>query len=63
MATATVSRRKPWRTLLAASGCLAGVVTAWIFFYLIGQGLLRVPSSFHEGTLWTKPFLDTEDEK
>ena len=34
------------RRLLAAG---LGLVAAWFFFYLVGQGLLAIPSSFHEG--------------
>lgn len=29
-----------------------GLLTAWLFFYWIGEGLLLLPSSFHEGTFW-----------
>jgi len=29
-----------------------GVVTCWLIFYILGQTLLRIPSRFHEGTLW-----------
>lgn len=32
---------------------LGGFVVIWILFYSCGQLLLRMPSSFHEGTLWT----------
>src|SRR5947207_406205 len=32
----------------------AGIVTAWIFFDLLGHILLRIPASFHEGTIWEK---------
>jgi hypothetical protein len=32
----------------------AGVVTAWIFFDLFGHLLLKIPASFHEGTIWEK---------
>lgn len=28
------------------------LLLAWFFFFLIGAGLLKLPSSFHEGTLW-----------
>ena len=38
--------------------CLFGVATLWFFFYLIGDGLLRLPTSFHEGTLWGVHWLD-----
>jgi hypothetical protein len=33
---------------------LAGVITLWLFFYFLGQILLSIPSSFHEGTVWAK---------
>ena len=34
----------------------AGSLTAlWLLFYLLGRGLLALPSSFHEGTLWHVP--------
>jgi hypothetical protein len=29
-----------------------GIFAAWFFFYLIGESLLRIPHSFHEGTVW-----------
>jgi len=32
--------------------CLLGLVLAWFFFYLVGESLLALPNSFHEGTLW-----------
>ena len=38
--------------------CLLGVVTVWLFFYLLGEGLLRLPTAFHEGTLWAVDWLD-----
>lgn len=28
------------------------VLIAWFFFFLIGSGLLKLPTAFHEGTLW-----------
>jgi hypothetical protein len=31
---------------------LAGGMLLWIVFYYLGQLLLALPSSFHEGTLW-----------
>jgi hypothetical protein len=29
-----------------------GVLALWILFYVMGQGLLALPSSFHEGSVW-----------
>lgn len=34
-----------------------GFVALWLFFYIIGQGLLTLPASFHEGAIWqVSPF-------
>ncbi|HEV2392245.1 MAG TPA: rhomboid family protein [Verrucomicrobiae bacterium] len=38
--------------------CLLGLLLAWFFFYLVGESLLAVPDSFHEGTLWQSQWLD-----
>lgn len=40
--------------------CLLGIVLAWFCFYLIGESLLALPASFHEGTLWRAGWLDQE---
>lgn len=37
-----------------------GLFAAWFFFYLVGEGLLSVPTSFHEGTLWRSLAGDSE---
>jgi hypothetical protein len=29
-----------------------GFLILWIFFYYLGQALVSLPSSFHEGTVW-----------
>jgi len=31
-----------------------------LFFYLLGQCLLAMPSSFHDGTVWKPDFLGGE---
>ena len=38
------------RVLLAG----AGIITAWLFFDLLGHILVKIPASFHEGTVWEK---------
>jgi hypothetical protein len=40
--------------------CLLGLVVAWFFFYLIGETLLSLPTSFHEGKLWKANWWDKE---
>lgn len=39
----------------AVLSCTALLFT-WLSFYLLGRGLLMVPSSFHEGTVWQEVF-------
>ncbi len=29
-----------------------GLVIVWFFVYLLGAGLLSIPSSYHEGSVW-----------
>lgn len=43
--------------------CVAGIFLAWFFFYLVGQTLLSMPSSFHEGTLWQTHWFDQRPNK
>lgn len=38
--------------ILRTCQVLAGIMILWLVIFLIGQALLRLPSSFHEGTLW-----------
>ncbi len=61
---ATCLRREAGKTLLRRRGvvavfkaaqCGVGLLVAWLFFYSIGRGLLSVPDSFHETTLWKSP--------
>ena len=33
-----------------------GVFTLWLFFYIMGRGLLLLPSAFHENTMWRDGF-------
>jgi hypothetical protein len=45
--------------LLARLGQLfCGLFLAWLFFYGIGQALLALPSSFHNGTVLTHGLLN-----
>jgi hypothetical protein len=49
---ATQSTRRRFGAGLAVARSLFGLLLAWVFFYLIGQGLLSIPSSLHEGVFW-----------
>ena len=37
---------------------LAGIVFAWMVFYLAGNFLATLPSEFHDGSLWEKTLLE-----
>ena len=32
---------------------ILGVLILWMFFYCVGRVLISLPSSFHEGIVWT----------
>jgi hypothetical protein len=49
------TKRRSLANVKRAVQCVAGVLVAWFFFFLIGEILVGVPDSFHEGTLWTAP--------
>ena len=50
------TRKNPVLVLRQTTLFLAGMIVAWLFFYWIGQGLLSIPTSFHDGTVWQTGF-------
>jgi len=52
--------RRTFARLLHAFQCLVGIMLVWFVFYMIGEGLLKLPTSFHEGTLWEANWWDEE---
>lgn len=40
------------RYITRLAQCLLGFLIAWLFFYYLGEILLSIPASFHEGTIW-----------
>lgn len=51
-------KRRGFARIFRAGQLLLGLVAAWLFFYLIGNALLSIPASFHEGQLWHQSWLD-----
>ena len=49
------ARRSPLRPLLRGIAALFGILVAWWFFDLMGRGLMLLPASVHEGTIWEEP--------
>jgi hypothetical protein len=59
-ADARPGRRGRFGGLMRLGQCLAGLVLAWLFFYIMGECLLTLPSSFHEGTVWRIHWLESK---
>jgi len=60
LTTVPLLKRPVFAVAVRTVQCLIGILVAWFFFYLIGTGLLFLPTSFHEGTLWQVNWLDKE---
>jgi hypothetical protein len=52
LARSSLARRFALGQLFKLAQCVLGLLIVWYFFFLIGSGLLKLPDSFHEGTLW-----------
>jgi len=52
LASTPLFKRAGFAGAIRTAQCVLGLLVAWFFFYLVGELLLRLPSSFHEGTLW-----------
>ncbi|MFC1498482.1 rhomboid family protein [Verrucomicrobiota bacterium] len=46
------TKKRSFRVLGLIVRCAAGIMVLWLAFYYMGQILLTLPDSFHEGTLW-----------
>lgn len=60
LARVPLLKRRGWSGALRFGQCLLGLLAGWFFFYLIGELLLAMPNSFHEGTLWQATWLDNK---
>ncbi len=46
------TRKKGFRFIRGTVSFFTGLIIVWFFFYMVGSTLLKLPASFHEGTLW-----------
>lgn len=53
-----LARRPAFLRLFRFVQCATAVFIVWFFFFLIGALLLKIPASFHEGTLWQVNWTD-----
>jgi hypothetical protein len=55
-----LEQRPAFGRIVRVIQCALGILIAWFFFFLIGESLLKLPDSFHEGTLWQLHWIDKE---
>jgi len=58
LAVVPLKGRRGFLGLVRIAQLCTGVFLAWLFFYWAGQMLLRLPSSFHDGTAWKGTWLE-----
>ena len=58
LARVPLLQRPAFAGLIRAGQCLIGFVVVWFFFHLTAELLLKLPTSFHEGTLWDVNWMD-----
>ncbi len=54
------TRRSGFIAVVRAGQLLVGLATVWLFFYLLGEVLVSLPDSFHEGSVWKASWLNEE---
>jgi len=60
LATTESSKRRAFPTVLRSIQVVVGILVAWFFFFMIGEGLVRIPASFHDTNLWQAPWIQPE---
>ena len=55
-----LTQRRGFIAALRLAQFSIGLFTVWIFFYFVGQALLFIDTSFHEGTVWQSNWRDSE---
>jgi len=52
LAQVPARRRRAFAGIARGCECLLGLMVVWFFFYLVGEALLALPTTFHESTIW-----------
>ena len=60
LARTPLAKRPAFVKLVRFAQCAVAVMITWFFFFVIGEMLLRIPTTFHEGTLWQVRWRDKE---
>jgi hypothetical protein len=51
------SERRAFSTATRSVQLVVGILVVWFFFFMIGEGLVRIPSSWHDTSLWQAPWI------
>jgi hypothetical protein len=54
-----VARKRRWPVVRRAASLVGAIGVAWLSFHGLGVALLRIPATFHDGTVWQT--IDLED--
>ena len=60
LAQKRLTRRPLLANLLRLCQCALAILCVWFFFFVMGERLSQVASSFREDTLWQVPWMDQE---
>jgi hypothetical protein len=60
LAETSSTKRRALANVWRVIQCVLGILVAWFFFFLIGEGLASLPDSFHENSLWQVPWIGPE---
>jgi uncharacterized paraquat-inducible protein A len=56
----TEARRRSFAPAFRVAAAVAGLLVAWMFFFIIGRMLVKIPTRFHEGTVWKQDLLEED---
>ena len=54
------AKRRGFSTARRSVQVVIGILVAWFFFFIIGEALLRIPTSFHDSSIWQAPWIQSE---
>jgi len=54
------TKRRGFAALRQPVQVIIGILVAWFFFFSIGETLLRIPTSFHDSSIWQAPWIKPE---
>ena len=63
LAAPGLPKRRAFSVLTRSTELVVAILVAWFFFFIIGEGLLRIPASFHDSGVWQAPWVNTNEAR